>query len=700
MRVAFAAMSFMMSGLLSLNASAQVFLHEPYGVNVTAGGTPIDHPFSGGFYNPIHQFVDIDGDADLDLFILDNNDRSVSFFRNLGTPQVPSFKLQMPGFALPSMHGWFRFADVNGDGKIDLLTASDSLNSAAIFSNTGSVSQPEFSLVEGALRDSLGNLVYTQEQCIPGLIDIDGDSDLDYFSLNPGIGTINFYENVGSPANFRLIFRTDFWQGIQICPGCNTPAFNPQHGQGTMYFADVDADQDFDMFYGDLFDDGVFFFRNIGTPTNAILDSVSGRFPPVDPVITGGFNQPTLADIDADGDLDLFVSVLPPFQQVDNFYFYENAGTPSVFNYQLVTKNFLPTLDVGLQSVPAFVDIDNDNDQDLYVGDLFGRVAFLRNTGTVTSPLYSLEDSAVVSSALNFGYAPAFADIDDDDDQDMFLGHFAGNIEFYRNTGTPVVQQFTREISFFDSVNVGLYAAPAFFDLDADGDLDLFVGKGDGKVSFFRNIGTATVAAFTLETSFFQNIAVGFNAKPFFVDIDNDTDADLLVGGMENKIFLYRNDGPAGNPVFSFVSDTFDGMSKSLEIAPTASDIDADGDVDLIVGQLRGGLDFYRNQLFTSVRQIVGTMPEHVRLHQNYPNPFNPTTRIQFEIAGVGFGATRVEVKVFNLVGEEIASLVSKELHPGSYEVVWDASLRSSGVYVCRLTANGRSYSNKLILLK
>lgn len=684
------------------NSFAQSFEFDPYGITVYVQGSPVEHPFVGGLYNPAHQFVNIDSDGVVDLFLFDTNDLSFSFYRNVGTQGNAAFRMERPSFALPTITGWFRFSDIDGDGRVDLLTGGEVLNSVAVYRNAGTPTVPLFTLLTSGLHDSANNLVYVQVQCIPALIDIDGDGDLDFFSLNPSVGTINFYENIGGPANFLLAFRTDFWQGIQICPGCGLGPGATQHGQGTMYFGDVDGDGDFDMFYGDLFDSGLFFYQNIGTPTVAVLDSVSGHFPPAAPVVTAGFNQPTLVDIDGDGDLDLFVSVLPPFQRFDNFYYYQNGGTPAAFDFQLVTRNFLRTLNLGLQSVPTFTDIDGDGDMDMFVGDLFGKIAFFQNTGTAQSASFALEDSAFISSATRFGYAPVFADIDGDGDVDMFAGHFAGNIEFYRNIGTPTIPQFQRAVSFFDSVNVGLYAAPALFDIDGDGDLDLFVGKGDGKIAFYRNSGSPQQWSFILDSTAFQNINAGFNAKPAFHDVNGDGRMDLLVGSMEGKLFYYRNDGPDGNPTFMLVTDNFANINPAMELAPVLADIDADGDPDLFVGHLRGGLEFYRNTTFTSVQENVSPhVPGHALLRQNYPNPFNPETSIAYTVGSRG----SVTLKVYDLLGREIMTLVDGVKDPGEYEVTFstadgNASGLASGVYLYRLQSTGHTETRKFVVLR
>ncbi len=677
------------------SAVAQPFEKQPYGMPFFRNGVQVDHPLTGGYYNPMHQFVDIDGDGDFDLFLLDNNDLSSSFYRNTGTPQTASFTLEIPNFVIPPISGWFRFGDINDDGRIDLLTKGDTLNTIAVYANTGTPGAPQFTLATPMLLDSGGVRVYNQEQCIPAFIDIDDDNDLDLFSLNPGSGTINFYENVGGPSSLVLVFRTDVWQNIRICPGCGVPNRSNAHGQGSMYFADVDGDSDFDMFYGDLFDAGLFFYQNVGTPAVAVLDSVSGHFPAVDPVITAGFNQPTLTDIDADGDYDLFVSVLPPFQQVDNFYFYRNTGTPTAYNFVLVTKNYLSTIDFGLESVPAFVDIDADGDKDLFVGDLFGHVAFVRNTGTVSSPVFLVEDSAFIAT-LRYTYSPAFTDIDADGDFDMFLGHFDGGVEYYQNTGSPSTPQFQMVISFFDSMAVGTYAAPAFFDIDSDGDQDVFVGKGDGRISFFRNNGSPQVYAFTLVTSAFQGIDVGFNAKPAFADVDRDGDADLVVGDSDGRLLHYRNDGPAGDPVFVFITSTYGPIDRVREAVAAFVDIDNDLDLDMFIGGMRGGLEFYRNETFTSVGNENDGIPREFVLFQNYPNPFNGITNIKFQLTSTAI----VTVKIYDMLGREVTTLVSDNLAPGMHNIAWDAGEMATGVYHYRLYINSTALSKKMLLLR
>lgn len=83
-------------------------------------------------------------------------------------------------------------------------------------------------------------------------------------------------------------------------------------------------------------------------------------------------------------------------------------------------------------------------------------------------------------------------------------------------------------------------------------------------------------------------------------------------------------------------------------------------------------------------------------LYNNYPNPFNPSTRIEFEISAIG----HVTLRVYDVLGREVATLVDGQRLPGKYEAKFDGGRFSSGVYFCTLTSNGSSQTKKMLLLK
>ncbi len=102
------------------------------------------------------------------------------------------------------------------------------------------------------------------------------------------------------------------------------------------------------------------------------------------------------------------------------------------------------------------------------------------------------------------------------------------------------------------------------------------------------------------------------------------------------------------------------------------------------------------DNLTTSVKINNPEVPDKFDLEQNYPNPFNPATKIKFNIPENSF----VNLKVFNLQGEEVATLVNEELSAGSYNADWNAEGMPSGVYVYSLRTNGINLSHKMILLR
>jgi hypothetical protein len=112
----------------------------------------------------------------------------------------------------------------------------------------------------------------------------------------------------------------------------------------------------------------------------------------------------------------------------------------------------------------------------------------------------------------------------------------------------------------------------------------------------------------------------------------------------------------------------------------------------------RSGLDnFSINPFSSDVKPyLIDSHPSKYKLDQNYPNPFNPTTRIRFSVHELSF----VKLKVYDIVGNEIETLVNQEKPAGSYEVQFSAVDLPSGVYFYRIQAGGFIDTKKMILLK
>jgi len=94
--------------------------------------------------------------------------------------------------------------------------------------------------------------------------------------------------------------------------------------------------------------------------------------------------------------------------------------------------------------------------------------------------------------------------------------------------------------------------------------------------------------------------------------------------------------------------------------------------------------------------KIPNEVPSSFYLSQNYPNPFNPTTTIKFSISRLAF----VSLKVFDLLGREVVSLVNEEMSPGIYSKKFDGSNLTSGIYYYRIQANNFTETKKFILMK
>lgn len=578
----------------------------------------VPYPFLGGISSPRAAVVDIDNDGDLDLFLL-RQDGQLNFFRNAGTPTLHSFVLEKQNLVDTLAGTWFRFADIDGDGKKDLF-CDNSAAGMRYYQNTSvNLSQtPAFSLISPAFQN-----IVTEFINIPAFTDIDNDGDLDFFAGRIS-GTLAFYRNDGTAASPNFVHITDTYDSLstfETAPPCTAnvvspplPEFTPLtslftqtnlsrssssgHGANSIDFADVNADGDYDFFWGDINNINLYFFENQGTPAVSDLVKNSNCYLPFE---TNGFNTPSFGDLDGDADQDILVSSFNQGMAKNNLAFLRNVGTAVSPNFSIVTKNLLRGIDVGVFAFTQLVDIDGDCDRDLLIGSSANRIYFFRNNGNPASSSFDLASANFggINESNVFTVIPVFADIDADGDFDLFIGKDNGTTSFYRNTGTASSPAFTLVTPQYLDLTVNTNPVFAFADIDADGDLDLFVGEwrftGNANVRFYRNEGSAQSAAFVLEQPQLIPPASRIQTIPALADYDGDGDLDLFVGSRDGTIQLFQNDGTPDTFNFTPVAGSYVGVDVGFWAAPFFSDIDGDGDLDLFVGTEEGGVFFYRN---------------------------------------------------------------------------------------------------------
>jgi len=657
--------------------------------------------FSGGHNNLEHQFVDIDGDGDLEVFFLDS-DQTFGWFENIGTKFNPDFKYSLTNS--PGLHfsNWFYFIDIDDDSDLDYFTSNS--NHISYFRNDGSLNSPFFVQAQDTVYDNEGQPIYSEFGSNPLFADIDSDGDMDFFSGNSA-GTVTFYENIGSAQNFNFKFITNEWQDLYIV---GTSSDDPRHGASSLDFVDIDNDSDLDLFWGDFFSNSLYFIENQGTSTSPDMQKVSDIYPiNSDSVNTSGFNMPRFNDIDSDGDFDLFVSVLYDPSVPQSLIYYENIGNPQSANHILRTNDLLKTLDVRNNSVPVFVDIDNDFDLDLFMGSINnpnGSIHYLENTGTVSNPAFYYTDSAFFNITSDLSVSPAFGDIDDDGDLDLFIGKLNGMIDLYLNNGTPISANFSSSImlrnSNGDSIDVGSSSSPFLIDFDSDADFDLVIGARNGRFYLYENTGNVSVYEFTLNADYFSGVDVGASSTPSLLDFNKDGKIDLFSGNEDGEFFYFRNDGTNSSPIWTEVTNQFLPDNLGGNTFPCFIDIDSDTDLDLFLGNVKGGLYLYINSEITNVADWGITPVDNFTL-QAFPNPFNPGTQIRIETKEVQL----TTIEIFNLLGEKVKTLHNDYLPTGSSYFYWygdniSGEILPAGVYFILASSEINTKVIKVLFLK
>lgn len=242
-----------------------------------------------------------------------------------------------------------------------------------------------------------------------------------------------------------------------------------------------------------------------------------------------------------------------PLLKESALYYYRNTGTATEPFFTFVDQNYLNIIgqNYGLRSVPAFGDIDGDGDDDMFLGLENGTLVFYRNTAAAGAPavfatpqLNYTDQAGTVISAGSYCF-PQLFDLDNDGLLDLILGKKTGEIMYYRNTGTASSPSFTLMTSMLGGIDISPitpegYAAPHFFRWNDT--TNLFLGGIDGKLHFYNEIDGHLADTFHLVSDAYLGINVESYSSFYVNDIDGDGRLNLFVGGDLGGLMHFEHD--------------------------------------------------------------------------------------------------------------------------------------------------------------
>jgi hypothetical protein len=473
--------------------------------------------------------ADIDADGDLDVLSASRDDDTIAWYRNnIGDGSCwTKIIITTAADGAWSVHS----ADVDGDGDLDVLSASRDDSTIAWFENT-----------TGTGSAWIAHVVSTDAQSAYDVhsVDVDGDGDVDILSASGEDDTIAWFENTAGDGSA--------WVEHEITTQADDA--------WSVYAADIDADGDVDVLSASREDNKIAWYENVaGDGSNWAVSIVASD--------ARGASSVHAADLDGDKDMDL----LSASANDDRVVWYENTARDG-------TAWKTHTLSDGADyAVAVFAaDLDGDGDRDVISASVDGnRIAWHENTTVHRNASY-LESFDISISADNV-QAVHCADLDGDGDEDLVSASADDNkIVWYANSTGDGVAWEVAEITDDATGACSVYSA----DVDRDGDLDVVsASAADDTIAWHENVdGDGS----RWETFIITDTADGARSV-FAADLDGDGDADLMsASSTDDRIVWYEN---RFGHVDSWVIHEITGAADEAN-SVFAADLDRDGDLDVL----------------------------------------------------------------------------------------------------------------------
>jgi len=410
---------------------------------------------------------------------------------------------------------------------------------------------------------------------------------------------------------------------------------------------------------------------------------------------------PAVADIEEDGDMDILVSSYasgmiwyesPVWTKhiIDNDFGFikaidlnddsmvdivaANSFDDEVVWYEAPSwaRHIIGTDLSGTVGVEV-VDLDDDDDYDVIATERGGsRVVWYE------APNWTVH---TITTDLNNGWLLKTADIDSDNDIDIVVcSEISGVVMWYEAPAWTAHYIDDNQPEAW-GIDVG--------DIDGDNDIDVVVGgHGNGEVALYENPSwTKEVVDSSL------NAAAGI----LLADLDNDDDLDIVAAAQVASVVVWY-ESPSWTK--HFIDNSLLGASGLC-----GADFDDDGDTDIVACAFYDEKDIGHTVLYINPTWVPpGVMDENInsnipislQLQQNYPNPFNASTSIQFELPQSEY----VTLKIFNILGNEIHTLIDGYKSAGTHEITFNAHNMATGIYFYRLQAGSITETKKMLLLQ